>query len=150
MTVLGCGIDVVNIESFTAQIGDEASGFAQATFTTGELRAARAVPEMFIQRLAARFAAKEALIKAWAGARTGRTPLLGELPNGHEMEVVNDGWGRPLLRAHGAVAAGLAALADELNLSRPPQIHLSLTHDPPCAAAMVVLSGTIAERAQGR
>ena len=64
------------------------------------------------QRLAARFAAKEAFLKAWSGARAGRAPAL-ESVDLREIEVVDDGHGRPALALHGAVAAALAELAAE-------------------------------------
>jgi len=54
--------------------------------------------------------------------------------------VVHDGHGRPALRLHGAVATALDRLAAELGAGAPLRTHLSLSHDPPTAAAVVVLS----------
>ena len=80
------------------------------------------------QRLAARFAAKEAFVKAWSGARRGLPPLLAAVDL-REIEVVDDGHGRPALRLHGAVAAAVGERGT----------HLSLSHDGPSAIAVVIL-----------
>lgn len=129
--ILAVGLDVVGTESFEEQLADTASAFVDATFTPGEQRAARG-PQRTL-RLAARFAAKEAFLKAWSGARAWRAPVLAEVDL-REIEVVDDGHGRPALALHGAVAA--AVVADLGAAVRP---HLSLSHDPPVAAAVVVL-----------
>ena len=135
MTTLAVGLDIVTTTTFAQQLADGASGFVEATFTAAEQRAVRGVARE--QRLAARFAAKEAFLKAWSGARAGRVPSL-ESVDLREIEVVDDGHGRPALALHGAVAAAFGALASELGIELRP--HLSLSHDPPTAAAVVVLS----------
>jgi holo-[acyl-carrier protein] synthase len=139
VTTLAVGLDIVTTTTFADQLADRASGFVDATFTAGEQRAARAPEAIRVQRLAARYAAKEAFVKAWSGARAGRPPTL-ETVDLREIEVVDDGHGRPALRLHGAVAASLERLAAELGSAGPPRTHLSLSHDPPTAAAVVVLS----------
>ncbi len=104
-------------------------------------RAARRVRRRSRPRRApgARYAAKEAFVKAWSGARAGRPPLL-QTVDLREIEVVDDGHGRPALRLHGEVAASLQRLATELDVAGPLHTHLSLSHDPPTAAAVVLLS----------
>lgn len=139
MSTLAVGLDIVTTTTFAEQLADTASAFVDATFTAGEQRAARAPQAIRVQRLAARYAAKEAFVKAWSGARPGRAPQLDALDL-REIEVVDDGHGRPALRLHGAVATALAQLAGELGASAPLRAHLSLSHDPPTAAAVVVLS----------
>ena len=139
MTTLAVGLDIVATSGFGEQLADAASGFAEATFTHGELRAARVPEAVRVQRLAARFAAKEAFVKAWSGARAGRPPALGVVDL-RDIEVVDDGHGRPALRLYGEVAAALEQLAVELGVPAPLRTHLSLSHDPPIAAAVVVLS----------
>jgi holo-[acyl-carrier protein] synthase len=138
MTTLAVGLDVVTTTSFAEQLADGASGFVDGTFTKGEQRAARGGDELRAQRLAARFAAKEAFVKAWSGARAGREPAFGAVDL-REIEVVEDGHGRPALRLHGDVASAVDALAAELGCQEL-RTHLSLSHDPPTAAAVVVLS----------
>ncbi|MCK9249742.1 MAG: holo-ACP synthase [Solirubrobacteraceae bacterium] len=146
MTVVGIGIDVVDVPSFAAQLADHASGFVAGTFTAGEIRAAadhggagdatadsrpREHAARRDARLAARFAAKEAFVKAWSASRRGRPPALGAVDL-RWIEVVDDGFGRPGLRLHGPVADALRDLGD-------PAVHLTMSHDGPVATAMVVL-----------
>ena len=76
MTTLAVGLDIVTTTTFADQLADTASGFVDATFTAREQRDARAPETIRVQRLAARFAAKEAFVKAWSGARAGRPPPL--------------------------------------------------------------------------
>lgn len=138
MTTLAVGLDIVTTTTFEHQLADAASGFVDATFTAREQRATHGGGEIRTQRLAARFAAKEAFVKAWSGARAGREPALAAVDL-REIEVVDDGHGRPSLQLHGAVAAAVDALAAELGGHGELRAHLSLSHDPPTAAAVVVL-----------
>ncbi|MEZ4468709.1 MAG: holo-ACP synthase [bacterium] len=130
--ILGMGIDVVDLAGFRAQLGDAASAFVAGTFTAGERDAAghRASGDP-ARHLAARFAAKEAFIKALSGPRFGEAPRTRSLDL-REIEVISDAWGRPALRLHGAARA----LVDE---GGPWRAHLSLSHDGPFAVACVVL-----------
>ena len=98
------GVDLVDVPGFADQLADRASGFVEGTFTPLEQRTAQGDAS----RLAARFAAKEAFIKAWSGSRRGLPPLLAAVDL-REIEVVDDGYGRPGLRLHGAVKAAVGA-----------------------------------------
>jgi holo-[acyl-carrier protein] synthase len=137
VTVVGVGLDLVDVEGLAAQLADPASAFADGVFTAGERRAARAGAGGEARHLAGRWAAKEAFVKAWSAARRDRPPQLGALDL-REVEVVADGYGRPALALHGAVAAAVAALAGELGAG-DLRTHLSLSHDGGMAAAVVVL-----------
>ncbi|MGE3620778.1 MAG: holo-ACP synthase [Acidimicrobiia bacterium] len=134
MTVLAVGLDVVDVVAFSAQLDDPASGFAAATFTAAEMAGAPPDAERRARYLAARFAAKEATIKAWSGARRGRPPALDAVDL-REVEVRRDPWGRPSIELRGQVATALPA-----SLDGPVALHLSLSHDGPFAAATVVLA----------
>ena len=131
MAVRGIGIDLVGVEAFAAQLGSVGSAFAERTFTARELRAAGGAAGA-AQHLAGRFAAKEAFVKAFSGARPGRAPIAPDM-DWREVEVLTDGWGRPVLALHGALAQAVAATLG------PVRAHLSLTHEPTMAAAVVVL-----------
>jgi holo-[acyl-carrier protein] synthase len=146
--ILGLGLDVVDVEAFAAQLADPASGFVEATFRPGERRrgaapgpsgtagraAGAAGAPRWAQHLAGRFAAKEALVKAWSVARRGQPPALAQVDL-RDVEVVDDGFGRPGLRLHGPVRAAVAGLAPGATVTA----HVSISHDGPTAAAVVIL-----------
>jgi phosphopantetheine--protein transferase-like protein len=52
-----------------------------------------------------------------------------------QVEVVPDVWGRPTLVLHGELASAVQATLG------PVVIHLSITHEPTMAAAVVVIEG---------
>lgn len=131
---LGIGVDLVHVPGLREQLADAASGFVAATFTGAEVLASEARPGHDAARhLAARFAAKEAAVKAWSSARWGLEPTMARADL-REIEVLSDAWGRPQLRFHGAVRAALGALGVEA-------AHVSLSHDGQSAIAFVSLEG---------
>lgn len=135
--ILGTGIDIVDLGAFREQLADGASGFVVGTFTAGERADAETRSSGDPARhLAARFAAKEAFVKAWSGARWGQGPPMQDPARTdlREIEVVNDPFGRPTLALHGDVARWLAGAP-----GGTPRIHTSLSHDGGFACAMVVL-----------
>jgi holo-[acyl-carrier protein] synthase len=131
--ILGIGIDLVDICGFADQLADTASTFEASTFTSAEIAYSHAASSGNpAQHLAARFAAKEATIKALdtAAQRTGvATPAALPLAT---IEVVRDASGRPTLYFHGEAAA----LASRLGIDRA---FVSLTHDGNQAVASVVV-----------
>jgi holo-[acyl-carrier protein] synthase len=79
-----------------------------------------------VEHYAARFAAKEALLKALGtGLRDGSL---------QEMETVNDALGKPVLTVTGRLRERL----DALGVGR---IHVTLSHTRETAMAVVVLEG---------
>jgi holo-[acyl-carrier protein] synthase len=112
--ITGIGVDVVDLARFERQI-ERTPGLVPRLFAESE----RMLPA---HSLAARFAAKEALIKA-LGDSAGVT--------WQELEIVTDAGGNPEFRLHGAA---LAALAERGITS----VHLSMTHDAGVACAFVV------------
>ena len=131
MPVLGVGIDLVGVAGFAEQLASAGSTFTQRTFSRAEQLAA-AGPAGAPQHLAGRFAAKEAFIKAFSAAMTGRAPAVADL-DWREIEVRQDHWGRPVLQLHGQVGIAVAATLGEITC------HLSITHEPAMAGAVVVL-----------
>lgn len=123
--VLGLGIDLVETGRIAAALA-RTPGFESRVFTPAE-RLSCASRKDRVQALAARFAAKEACLKALG---TGWSQGLGFL----QVEVVREGEGPPGLRLHGAAAARAAALG-------VARVHVSLTHQEGAAAAVVVLEG---------
>ena len=111
------GIDLIEIERLERAL-ERRPRLAQRLFTEAELAyaAARRRPA---RHLAARFAAKEATIKA---LRTALVP--------REIEVVIEPSGAPVLRLHGEAEAAAAERSLELTVS--------LTHSRETAAAVVI------------
>ena len=125
----GLGLDIVDVEAFADQLADPASVFVCRTFTDAEQSSAgRAPASARPLRLAARYAAKEALLKAWS-ATGGSSPAI-KTPDFREIEVVHDHRGRPAIALSGGIAA---AFPDR------HAIHVSLSHDGGYAAAVVII-----------
>ena len=116
--ILGIGVDTANLERFAARVSGT-PGLLERLFVAAERDRPAA-------SLAARFAAKEATIKALGGAPSGFT--------WHDIVVVTGERGEPSLRLAGATQL----LAASRGVARA---HLSLTHDAPVATAFVVLEG---------
>ncbi|NLA37548.1 MAG: holo-ACP synthase, partial [Actinobacteria bacterium] len=128
---MGVGVDLVAIAPFAEQLSTPGTRFSEAFTAAERSLGAPGTPES--HRLAGRWAAKEAFLKAWAGARRGRSPATGEVVMG-EIEVYPDAWGRPGLRLHGAIAAIFAESLPGVDA------HLSISHDGDHAIAFVVLN----------
>jgi len=122
--IVGLGIDVCPVARIAEILERHGALFADRVFTAGEREhAGNGVVRN--ERLAARWAAKEAAIKA-LGAPEGL--------RWHDLEVVNDAGGAPSLRLGGAAQARFAALGAARAL-------LSLSHAAGVAVAVVVLEG---------
>lgn len=122
--IVGIGMDVCPIERMAGILERTGQAFCERVFTQGELDYAgngKVRPE----RLAARFAAKEAAIKA-----------LGAPPGikWKDMFVINDPTGAPRLQLDGVMAQA----ARERGVTH---MHLTLSHAGGIAVAMVVLEG---------
>jgi holo-[acyl-carrier protein] synthase len=121
MTVSSVGLDAVEVDRFRKVLA-RTPGVAQRLFTDAE-RAYGERAKDPAPRLAARFAAKEATMKA-LGVGLGAFKF-------HEVEVVRAESGKPSLRLTGA-AADLAASQSVTEL------HLSITHTDRTAEAVVI------------
>ncbi len=117
----GIGIDAVEVDRFRRVIG-RTPGVVRRLFTDGE-RAAGARRRDPAERLAARFAAKEAVMKA-LGVGLGAFRF-------HDVEVVNAASGKPGLVLRGEAAA----LAADRGVRG---WELSLTHTGKTAHAVAV------------
>jgi holo-[acyl-carrier protein] synthase len=120
--ILGIGLDVAGVARFEKILaGPHGQRFLERCFTERE-RAACGTRVDRAQAFAARFAAKEALVKA-LGAPAGLRWT--------DMEVSNARNGAPIMKVSGA--AGRAVK------KRRAKIHLAITHDAGIAAATVIL-----------
>jgi holo-[acyl-carrier protein] synthase len=124
--IVAVGVDSVDIARIARLWRHGGERFARRLCTDAEL-AYCAGRVHAAQSLAARFAAKEAVMKClgtgWGGGVTFR-----------DVEVERTPDGAPALRLHGAEAARAASLGCR-------RFHLSLTHTDTVATAFVVAEG---------
>jgi holo-[acyl-carrier protein] synthase len=116
------GIDIVQICRIGESVEQFGERFPQRLFTTDELAYASSAPPLMAQRLAARFAAKEAALKAFDLCEAGI--------DWRDLEVCRLPDGACRLVLHGKAAALARASNDD--------IALSLSHEGDYAMAVVV------------
>ena len=123
MRVFGIGIDVVEVARIAAAIQRHGEPFLARLFTAGERAycGSRKIPAL---HFAARFAAKEAVVKALG---TG----IGEHAAWLDLEITRDPSGAPKLHLSGAAAA----FAHDHGIT---EIKISLTHARDYAAANAI------------
>ena len=137
MSIQGLGNDIVNIDSFREQLNDQASSFVQGSFTPREQVDVKSRPNKDkVYSFAARYAAKEAFIKAWSATNRHQPPVLPHV-NFLEIEVQTDPWHRPFLVLHGKIKKAMMTIEAQLALSL--KYHVSLSHDVLSATAIVVI-----------
>lgn len=116
---LRTGVDLVAVGAIERLLGSEGETFIASVWTPGEQRYCASRPE----RMATRFAAKEATLKA-LGLGVGSIPLT-------DIEVANDDTGVPRLQLHDEAAAA----SDDAGLT---EWSVSLSHEAGIAVAFVV------------
>lgn len=122
--IFGIGTDIVAIERFQRFMDSGNSAIIERLFTPAE-RSRCGSRKDVASCLAARFAAKEAFLKALGtGLRDGISWL--------EMEVSNNDLGKPELTLSGKAT-------EQFQSKGMTSIHLSLSHDSGSAIAMVIL-----------
>jgi holo-[acyl-carrier protein] synthase len=124
---LRVGVDLVRvsrIEESLARFGDR---FLRRVFTPGEIEYAQAAPAQTAERLAARFAAKEAAIKALDLAERG--------VGWTQIEVARAPTGATALILRGAAADAAAGT----------RLAVSMSHEGDFATAVVVADAAINE-----
>ena len=120
--LVGIGTDIVEVARMAKAV--ESQHFQQRVFTAREVEYCQSRGKQAAQSFAARFAAKEAVLKAFGTGLRGGSLL--------EIEVVNDELGCPQVNLQGF----WAAMAKEKNVSK---VWLSLTHTKEYAAAQCVM-----------
>ena len=118
--ILGIGTDIVEIKRIEAL--SKRQGFEEKLYTAGELEYARECGH-YHSALAARFAAKEAVVKALGHGFGGWPP--------QDVEVGKRALGLPYIILHGEAKA----FAEKLGVSH---LHVSLSHSEQYATAVVV------------
>lgn len=119
------GVDLVEIAAIARSLDDFGARFLNRLFTPAEQAAVRVGDRVDAARVATRFAAKEAAIKALGLGADG----LGW----RELEVVGGVDSAPRLVLHGSAAIRARALGLD-----PAQLAVSLSHEAGMACAMVV------------
>ncbi len=122
--IVGTGIDLCEVGRIETAIARHGRRFLERVYTAGEIAYAERKANRY-ERYAARFAAKEAGMKAlgtgWRGGLGWR-----------DLEVANLASGRPTLRLHGKAAEIAATLGVR-------SVSLSITHTATQAMAAVIL-----------
>jgi holo-[acyl-carrier protein] synthase len=126
MTILGIGMDVVETKRIAESLERFGDRFLHRVFLEGEVAYSQSMKFPHLH-LAARFAAKEAISKAFG---TG----IGKEIGWRDMEIVREPGGRPRVVLHGR--------AVEFAKSRGVvEIHVSLSHTAEYGAASAVIVG---------
>ena len=122
--IVGTGVDLAEVARIRASIERFGTRFTGRIFTAAEIAYVERKANRF-ERYAARFAAKEAGMKAiGTGWKRGVT--------WHDFEVTNLPSGKPTLKLHGVAAE----FAKRLNVR---QVSLSITHTAELGMAHVIL-----------
>jgi holo-[acyl-carrier protein] synthase len=122
--IVGTGVDLAEVPRIRASVERYGRRFLERVFTAAEIAYVERKANRF-ERYAARFAAKEAGMKAiGTGWRRG--------VRWQDFEVANLPSGKPTLRLHGVAAEVAAGLKVRV-------ISLSLTHTADLAMAHVIL-----------
>ena len=119
---LRVGIDIVQISAIADSLAQFGQHFTRRIFTADEIAYANAAPSQTVQRLAARFAAKEAGFKAFALSEAG----IGW----RDIEVRKCADGSCTLVFHGRAV-------EAVQRSGCTEISLSLSHDGDYATALL-------------
>lgn len=120
--IVGVGCDIIEIERIARAIKSES--FIRRVFTAEEAAYCQRRGQQAAASFAARFAAKEAVLKALGtGLREGSL---------QEIAVDNDGLGKPLVQLSGH----FAMLAKQLGVKN---IQISLSHSRDFATAYVIM-----------
>ena len=121
--IAGIGNDIIEVERVASKISKE-QGFRELVFTTNEINYCETKADKF-QHYAARFAAKEAFLKA-----LGTGWITGTAFN--EIEITNDENGKPSINLLG----NTAKLIEQQNGFK---ISVSLSHIKNVASAIVII-----------
>jgi len=121
--IFGIGTDLIEVERVAEKM-EKKAGFKELVFSADEIKYCEARTFKY-EHYAARFAAKEAFLKALGTGWRSGTAF-------NEIEICNDEEGKPEFRFYGITAKTVA----ELKLAK---IFVSLSHLKTMACAMVII-----------
>ncbi len=124
--IIGTGIDIVRVERIEKAIEKWGGAFERRVFTEAELEYCMKQKRP-AEHLAARFGAKEAVMKAFGTGLSGGVSW-------KDAQVVRGSGGRPEV----VLSGRLKELAGEMGVSAA---HVSFSHDGGFAMAQVILTG---------
>ena len=133
--VVGVGMDLAEIDRIGRSVERFGERFLDRVLTPGEKAIMPAGPPARAAYVAARFAAKEAALKALGTGMAEGLTL-------RDVEVIRLASGQPLLRLHGKAEKRAQAMGVN-------RMHISLTHSRTTAGAVVILERADAEDTQG-
>lgn len=116
MAISGIGIDIIEIDRVKAAIEKFGDSFLRRIYTDKEIKYCRSKNHLRYPELAVRFAAKEAYVKALG---CGMREIFWK-----DIEVVNDGLGKPELAIKG---------------KKNSKVFVSLSHSQAFAVANVII-----------
>ncbi len=125
--IFGIGTDLIEVERVAEKM-EKKQGFKELVFSTGEIIYCESRTYKY-EHYAARFAAKEAFLKAIGTGWRNGTAF-------NEIEIYNDEEGKPEIRFHGLTEKTIA----DLKLGK---IFVSLSHLKTMACAMVIIEKEI-------
>ncbi len=123
--IIGTGIDIVEIDRIAKAMERHGERFAARLLSTEELQSLGPSP-IATERIAGRFAAKEAVLKALG---CGLSNL-----SWHEIVIISDGHGAPHCRLVDRAAAWASARQIE-------RIHITISHSRDYAVAQAIAEG---------
>ncbi len=126
--ILGVGIDIVEVERMARILDRHGERFTRRCFTDAEVQYCNGMARR-AEHFAARFAAKEAAVKALG---TG----VAEGVRLRDIEVTRDAAGKPSLRLAGGALGRFESMGGRV-------AHVTLTHSALHAAAVVILEGGV-------
>ena len=122
--IISVGTDIIEVYRIRETI-ERTPRFVERVFTKNERVYCNAKGAAAAQSFAARFAAKEAFLKAL------RTGWRGKI-SWQDVEINNDEWGAPFLKINGEASQILESLGAN-------SVHLSMSHTTDHATATVIL-----------
>lgn len=122
--ILGLGVDIVEVSRIKEAIERWEGAFLKRIFTENEITYSQ-TKKFAYQHLAARFAAKEAVLKAIGDSSIQRIEW-------HNLEVLNDEFGKPFIRLSGEAKK----IKEAKNIS---EIIISMSHTRKLAVANAIL-----------
>jgi holo-[acyl-carrier protein] synthase len=124
MPIIGHGIDIVETTRIREMVDEHGQRFLDRCYTAAEQKYCAASPKRYIEHLAGRFAAKEAVLKVLGTGWRGGIAWT-------DIEILNEPSGQPKVRLTGECSR----IAGQLGIG---QWHVSISHIETHATASAI------------